>query len=149
MDHFKQELVVIQDMLRVFIIRVACQKSGSCSVLLRPIFSWIHDHVYELPSPSDMDAYKASVLQLIYSWTNFGELCLSVFCLFSSDIFSFQVYRYLDFVASLLEHPRAKVLCFFFLLLFFVFLMLPHIFLILVYTFSGTIVKGGCHSNAN
>ncbi|XP_004305581.1 PREDICTED: uncharacterized protein LOC101301607 [Fragaria vesca subsp. vesca] len=72
------ELVVIQDMLRVFIIRVACQKSESCSVLLRPIFSWIRDHVYELPSPSDMDAYK--------------------------------VYRYLDFVASLLEHPRAKAL---------------------------------------
>lgn len=72
------ELVVIQDMLRVFIIRVACQKTESCSVLLRPIFSWILDHTYELSSPSDMDAYK--------------------------------VYRYLDFLASLLEHPRAKAL---------------------------------------
>ncbi|VVA15380.1 PREDICTED: embryo defective 2016 [Prunus dulcis] len=71
-------LVVIQDMLRVFIIRIACQKAESCSILLRPIFSWILDHAYDFSSPSDVDAYK--------------------------------VYRYLDFLASLLEHPRAKAL---------------------------------------
>lgn len=32
---------------------------------------------------------------------------------FSSDALFFQVYRYLDFLASLLEHPRAKVSIFF------------------------------------
>ncbi|XP_050380186.1 protein virilizer homolog [Argentina anserina] len=72
------ELVVIQDLLRVFVIRIACQKIESCSVLLRPILSWIHAHAYEMSSPSDMDAYK--------------------------------VHRYLDFIASLLEHPHAKAL---------------------------------------
>ncbi|KAK8672102.1 hypothetical protein V6N13_110476 [Hibiscus sabdariffa] len=71
-------LVVIQDMLRVFIIRIACQKAEQASKLLRPILSWIHDHSSELSSLSDMDAYK--------------------------------VYRFLDFLAGLLEHPYAKVL---------------------------------------
>ncbi|KAF7851933.1 hypothetical protein BT93_L1645 [Corymbia citriodora subsp. variegata] len=70
-------LVVIQDMLRIFIIRIACQKVESASILLKPIFSWVLDHV-SLISPMDIDYYK--------------------------------VYRYLDFLASLLEHPRAKAL---------------------------------------
>ncbi|XP_021289040.1 uncharacterized protein LOC110420160 isoform X3 [Herrania umbratica] len=69
-------LVVIQDMLRVFIIRVACQKAEHASKLLRPTLSWIHDHISDLSSPSDTDAYK--------------------------------VYRFLDFLASLLEHPYSK-----------------------------------------
>ncbi|KAK8690351.1 hypothetical protein V6N13_089044 [Hibiscus sabdariffa] len=71
-------LVVIQDMLRVFIIRIACQKAEQASKLLRPILSWIHDHTSDLSSLSDMDAFK--------------------------------VYRFLDFLAGLLEHPFAKVL---------------------------------------
>ncbi|XP_022766948.1 uncharacterized protein LOC111311650 [Durio zibethinus] len=71
-------LVVIQDMLRVFIIRIACQKSEHACKLLRPILSWIHDHISDLSSLSDMDAYK--------------------------------IYRFLDFLASLLEHPYAKAL---------------------------------------
>ncbi|XVF76085.1 hypothetical protein PTKIN_Ptkin13bG0237800 [Pterospermum kingtungense] len=71
-------LVVIQDMLRVFIIRIACQKTEHASKLLRPILSWIHDHISDLSSLSDSDAYK--------------------------------VYRFLDFLASLLEHPYAKAL---------------------------------------
>ncbi|XP_030553813.1 protein virilizer homolog [Rhodamnia argentea] len=72
-------LVVIQDMLRIFIIRIACQKVESAFILLKPIFSWVHDNV-SLISPLDIDNYK--------------------------------VYRYLDFLASLLEHPRAKALLF-------------------------------------
>ncbi|KAB2034801.1 hypothetical protein ES319_D04G109100v1 [Gossypium barbadense] len=71
-------LVVIQDMLRVFIIRIACQKAEQASKLLRPILSWIHDHTSDLSSLSDTEAYK--------------------------------VYRCLDFLTSLLEHPYAKVL---------------------------------------
>ncbi|KAE8717059.1 putative ATP-dependent RNA helicase DHX36-like isoform X1 [Hibiscus syriacus] len=71
-------LVVIQDMLRVFIIRIAYQKAEQASKLLRPILSWIHDHTSDLSSLSDMDAFK--------------------------------VYRFLDFLAGLLEHPYAKVL---------------------------------------
>ncbi|KAK9290992.1 hypothetical protein L1049_009175 [Liquidambar formosana] len=70
-------LVVIQDMLRVFIIRIACQKADDASVLVQPIISWIHDRLSEF-SLSDMDTYK--------------------------------LYRLLDFIASLLEHPRAKPL---------------------------------------
>ncbi|KAJ4969679.1 hypothetical protein NE237_002778 [Protea cynaroides] len=71
-------LVVIQDMLRVFIIRIACQRANSAGVLLRPIISWIHDHISDSSPVSDMDIFK--------------------------------VYRLLDFLASLLEHPQAKTL---------------------------------------
>lgn len=71
-------LVVIQDMLRVFIIRIACQKVDHASVLLRPIFLWIRDCLSDSSSLSDTDTYK--------------------------------VYRLLNFLASLLEHPRAKPL---------------------------------------
>lgn len=53
----EQALVVIQDVLRVFIVRVACQRPESASKLLRPIFSCIHDHISDV-SPSDVDAYK-------------------------------------------------------------------------------------------
>ncbi|XP_022934378.1 uncharacterized protein LOC111441566 [Cucurbita moschata] len=71
-------LVVIQDMLRIFIIRLCCHKADSASFLLRPIFLWIRARVSDLSSLSDIDAYK--------------------------------ICRYLDFFASLLEHPRAKAL---------------------------------------
>ncbi|CAN0847560.1 Protein virilizer homolog [Linum grandiflorum] len=71
-------MVVIQDMLRVFIIRIACQKVADASVLLQPILSSIRDHLSDFSSMSEIDAYK--------------------------------VYRYLAFLASVLEHPRAKVL---------------------------------------
>ncbi|PON63125.1 Protein virilizer [Parasponia andersonii] len=70
------ELVVIQDMLRVFIVRIGCQKPETCSVLLQPILSWISERVSDFSSLSEMDSFK--------------------------------VYRYLDFLASLLEHPHAK-----------------------------------------
>ncbi|KAF5175836.1 Embryo defective [Thalictrum thalictroides] len=71
-------LVVIQDMLRVFIIRIAYQNPDSAVILLRPIISWIHDRISEPYSLSDTDVFK--------------------------------VYRLLDFLASLLEHPHAKSL---------------------------------------
>ncbi|PKI35311.1 hypothetical protein CRG98_044325 [Punica granatum] len=70
-------LAVIQDMLRLFIVRVACQKIENASILLRPIFLWIHENVSNLAFPSEIDAYK--------------------------------IYRYLDFLASLIEHPQTKV----------------------------------------
>ncbi|CAN1277690.1 Protein virilizer homolog [Linum perenne] len=71
-------MVVIQDMLRIFIIRIACQKVANASVLLQPILSSIRDHLSDFSSLSEIDAYK--------------------------------VYKYLAFLASVLEHPRAKVL---------------------------------------
>ncbi|KAL5545698.1 hypothetical protein UlMin_005385 [Ulmus minor] len=71
-------LVVIQDMLRVFIVRISRQKAESFSVLLQPIFSWISEHVFDSYSPSELDGFK--------------------------------VYRYLDFLASLLEHSLTKAL---------------------------------------
>lgn len=56
--YFVQSLVVIQDMLRVFVIRIAYQKAENCSVLLRPVLSWISDHVSDSCSLSEMDTYK-------------------------------------------------------------------------------------------
>ncbi|KAK4776143.1 hypothetical protein SAY87_024104 [Trapa incisa] len=72
------DLIVIQDMLRVFIVRIACQNVENASILLRPIFSWISENVSNLSVPSEIDAYK--------------------------------IYRYIDFLFSLLEHPQAKAL---------------------------------------
>ena len=94
-------------MLRVFIIRIACQKAEHASKLLRPILSWIHDHISDLSSLSDTDAYKVITAKLFAQVT-----CLWLFRLLYQIIFfssSLQVYRYLDFLASLLEHPYAKV----------------------------------------
>ncbi|KAL7225923.1 hypothetical protein ACSBR1_021135 [Camellia fascicularis] len=71
-------LAVIQDMLRVFIIRIACLNGDHARILLRPIILWIRDRISELSLLPDTDAYK--------------------------------VYRLLDFLAILLEHPRAKPL---------------------------------------
>lgn len=53
---------MIQDMLRVFIIRIACQKVENASVLLRPIFSWICESTTNISSPSEVDAYKVKML---------------------------------------------------------------------------------------
>ncbi|CAL1370671.1 unnamed protein product [Linum trigynum] len=71
-------LVVIQDMLRVFIIHITCQKPINASVLIQPLLSSVRDHLSDCSSLSQKDVYK--------------------------------VYRYLAFLASVLEHPRAKVL---------------------------------------
>ncbi|XP_061352385.1 protein virilizer homolog [Gastrolobium bilobum] len=56
-------LVVIQDLLRVFVIRIACQNTNYASMLIRPALSSIIHHVSEPSSPSDPDAYK--VLRLL------------------------------------------------------------------------------------
>ncbi|KAF7145926.1 hypothetical protein RHSIM_Rhsim04G0136900 [Rhododendron simsii] len=71
-------LVVMQDMLRVFIICIACLNADHACLLLRPIISWVRDQTSVLSSLPDTDAYK--------------------------------VYRLLDFLSILLEHPRAKPL---------------------------------------
>ncbi|XP_055825859.1 protein virilizer homolog isoform X2 [Solanum dulcamara] len=55
-------LVVIQDMLRVFIIRIACICGENASLLLRPMVLWIGDHLSEKLSLSDLDAYKVQRL---------------------------------------------------------------------------------------
>lgn len=53
---------MIQDMLRVFIIRIACQKVEDASILLRPIFSWIGENISNTSFPSELDAYKVKML---------------------------------------------------------------------------------------
>ena len=53
--------MVIQDMLRVFIIRIACQKIEYASLLLQPILCCIRNHLSDLTSPSEIDAYKVLV----------------------------------------------------------------------------------------
>lgn len=55
-------LVVIQDMLRVFIIRIACISGENASVLLRPFVLWIGDRLSEKLPLSDLDAYKVQRL---------------------------------------------------------------------------------------
>ncbi|KAK2454634.1 protein virilizer protein [Trifolium repens] len=60
--HAISALVVIQDLLRVFVIRVACQNANYASMLLQPLLSSIASHVSE-SSLSDTDAYK--VLRLL------------------------------------------------------------------------------------
>ncbi|KAI3523135.1 hypothetical protein L1887_01192 [Cichorium endivia] len=69
-------LVVIQDMLRIFIVRVACLHADSAAILLRPMMLYIDEWLSDPSTVTDTDAYK--------------------------------VHRLLDFLASLLEHPRAK-----------------------------------------
>ncbi|KAI3682539.1 hypothetical protein L1987_82588 [Smallanthus sonchifolius] len=51
-------LVVIQDLLRIFIIRVACIHADSAAVLLRPIILWIDEWSSESSTLTDTDAYK-------------------------------------------------------------------------------------------
>jgi hypothetical protein len=58
---FWQALAVIQDLLRVFVIRVACQNANYASLLLQPLLSSIASHVSE-SSLSDTDAYKVKIL---------------------------------------------------------------------------------------
>ncbi|ERN00963.1 uncharacterized protein LOC18429037 [Amborella trichopoda] len=55
-------LDVIQDMLRVFTIRIARQKSECALVLLRPIISWLRDHAIEASTPSETDVFKVQRL---------------------------------------------------------------------------------------
>ncbi|KAL1211757.1 virilizer-like protein [Cardamine amara subsp. amara] len=74
--HAVSALVVIQDMLRVFIVRIAFQRVEHASILLRPIFSSIREGILDQSSTRDTEAYM--------------------------------VYRFLNFLASLLEHPHAK-----------------------------------------
>ena len=50
-------MVVVQDMLRVLILRIARQRSEYAIVLLHPIISWIQNHLIE-NSPDEIDAYK-------------------------------------------------------------------------------------------
>ncbi|CAA3021769.1 Hypothetical predicted protein [Olea europaea subsp. europaea] len=50
--------VVIQDMLRVFIIRIANLNMDNASVLLQPIILWISHRLSEPLALSDVDAYK-------------------------------------------------------------------------------------------
>lgn len=55
-------LVVIRDMLRVFIIRIACIGGDNASILLRPMVLWIGDRLSEKLPLSDLDAYKVQRL---------------------------------------------------------------------------------------
>ncbi|KAF8722237.1 hypothetical protein HU200_022545 [Digitaria exilis] len=54
-------LMVVQDMLRIFIVRVASEKIECAVVLLRPIFIWLDDKVDET-SLSERDIFKVHQL---------------------------------------------------------------------------------------
>ncbi|XP_078432538.1 mRNA methyltransferase EMB2016 isoform X2 [Wolffia australiana] len=51
-------LVVIQDLLRVFVIRIACQSIESAVLLLSPVLSWISTHTKEINNQSEIDLFK-------------------------------------------------------------------------------------------
>ncbi|KAI4300545.1 hypothetical protein L6164_033913 [Bauhinia variegata] len=51
-------LAVIQDLLRAFIVRIACQKADYATLLIQPVLLSVIHHVSESSSPSDTDAYK-------------------------------------------------------------------------------------------
>lgn len=55
-------LMVIQDLLRVLIIRIACLNTDYASGLIKPVLSSIIHHVSESSPLSDADAYKVSRL---------------------------------------------------------------------------------------
>ncbi|KAK4272667.1 hypothetical protein QN277_021186 [Acacia crassicarpa] len=55
-------LVVIQDLLRVLIIRIACLNIDYASGLIKPVLSSINHHVSESSTLSDIDVYKVSRL---------------------------------------------------------------------------------------
>ncbi|XP_028787721.1 protein virilizer homolog [Neltuma alba] len=55
-------LVVIQDLLRVLIIRIACLNTVYASGLIKPVLSSISHHVSESSPLSDTDVYKVSRL---------------------------------------------------------------------------------------
>ncbi|CAL4934424.1 unnamed protein product [Urochloa decumbens] len=65
-DNFSTSaLMVIQDMLRIFIVRVASEKIECAVVLLRPIFIWLEDKVDEA-SLSEREIFKVhQLLQFI------------------------------------------------------------------------------------
>lgn len=56
--------MVIQDMLRVFIVRIAYQRVEHASILLRPIFSSIREGILDQSSTKDTEAYMVFVRPL-------------------------------------------------------------------------------------
>lgn len=56
--------MVIQDMLRVFIVRIACQRVEHASILLRPIFASIREGILDESSTRETEAYKVLALPL-------------------------------------------------------------------------------------
>lgn len=102
-------------MLRVFIIRIACLNSAHASLLLKPMVFWIFDRLSELSSLSDADAYKVIIISVFTLSSSWKHLILPPDITFFVHVF--QVYRLLDFLSILLDHPRAKV--FFALYIFF------------------------------
>lgn len=54
-------MVVLQDMLRVLIIRMTCQKPDSAAVLLRPVLTWIQECIYG-GTMSEIDTFKGERL---------------------------------------------------------------------------------------
>lgn len=53
-----QMSVTVQEVLRVFIIRIACLNIDYASQLVKPIVSWILDRLLEPSVLSDVEAYK-------------------------------------------------------------------------------------------
>ncbi|XP_051150201.1 protein virilizer homolog isoform X2 [Andrographis paniculata] len=54
--------VVIQDLLRVFVIRIACLNLDYASALIKPTMSWISDRLLEPSKLSDVDTFKVNQL---------------------------------------------------------------------------------------
>ncbi|XP_021852766.1 protein virilizer homolog [Spinacia oleracea] len=51
-------LVVVQDILRILILRIARQRTEFATVLLQPMISWIENHLIGTSPLDEIDAYK-------------------------------------------------------------------------------------------
>lgn len=61
--------MVIQDLLCVFVIRIACHNAKYASMLIEPVLSSVVHHVSESSCPSDTDAYKVRFLSAPKIWS--------------------------------------------------------------------------------
>ncbi|CAA0831811.1 embryo defective 2016 [Striga hermonthica] len=100
--------VVIQDALRVLVIRIAYLNLDYASQMVKPIISWISHCLSEVSTLSDVDAYK--VVKNTYDFCHSCHLVPMFVPIISILCVSVQVHQLLKFVAILLEHPYAKPL---------------------------------------
>lgn len=106
-----QMSVIVQEVLRVFIIRIACLNIDYASQLVKPIVSWISNRLSEQSVLSDVEAYKV-ISKNSFNVVPFGSvpptcsLLINMFCLpllycrlivylnFSLSYWSIQMRRY-------------------------------------------------------
>lgn len=141
--------VVIQDILRVFIIRIAYLNLDYASLLVKPIISWISHRLSEPSTLSDVDADKVNSNGCFYSvFGSFHLICpLMIMCFCVCYI----LYRFIDYLSFLPSCWSIQMLRYtsYFKSNSCVFSVESRVYLILVIPFTATIVERGWVSNAH